>query len=258
MGDHHPTVPLLGAYAFSQMGKYIPGKVMLLLMRIERAGRVGMDAQTCTLSTLLENALYMISGGLSGLIALLVKAHDFQPAQRAWLLPATGGAVIILLGACHPRVFYGLVNLGLRQMKRPPVEPHLSMGQLLLCVLMFLPCWAFGGLVLWAALACVHPVPVSSIPVLMGAFALSVIMGMASLLPGGLGVKEAIVAVFMSFELMPAVEKNQAMVFAAVAMLLQRLFQLVVEAVLGLVGAALTAGGQECSEERGRPRSVSA
>ncbi len=85
MGNRSPTLPLLAAYTFSQMGKYIPGKVGLLLMRIERAGRFGMSAQTCTLSTLLENALYMISGALVGLLAIVRIVAILDPGKPARL-----------------------------------------------------------------------------------------------------------------------------------------------------------------------------
>ena len=66
MGDRSPILPLLGAYTFSQMGKYAPGKVLLVLMRLERTHRAGMARETCLLSTLLENAMYTLSGGLVG------------------------------------------------------------------------------------------------------------------------------------------------------------------------------------------------
>jgi len=45
--------------------------VFLLLMRIERTGRLGMPARVCTLSTLLETALYMISGAIVGMLGIV-------------------------------------------------------------------------------------------------------------------------------------------------------------------------------------------
>ena len=101
MGARGPTLPLLASYTYSQMGKYIPGKVVLLWMRIERSGRFGMTPAACTLSTLLENALYMISGGLTGMLAIVRIASVNDPAfarYRPLLWPVTIAVVAVVFG----------------------------------------------------------------------------------------------------------------------------------------------------------------
>lgn len=251
MGESGPLVGMLGAYAFSQMGKYVPGKVMLLVMRINRAGRYGISAKVCTLSTLLENVLYMISGGLAGLLALQYHARDLASTKWAWVQPASAVAVVLLAGMCHPRVFYGLFNRGVRTVNaalaargKPPIAEAapLGMGTLLMAVLRFMPCWIFGGLAMWASARCVHgELPLVHMLPLMGAFALSVILGMLSPLPAGLGVRDAVLILFVSWELAPYVGDNSE-AYAAIAVALQRCFQMTTEAGLGLVGAAVTAG----------------
>ena len=244
MGDRTRLTPALGAYTFSQMGKYIPGKVALLLMRIERTTPLGMTPRVCTLSTLLENALYIVSGGLAGMLAILAHAKDLaaEGPQYQWTLPLAALAVCLLLAACHPRVFYGLVNVMLRKMKREPVAPdqQLRMTTLLVAVILFLPCWFFGGLSMWAAARLVVPdLPLYVSLSLMGAFALSVIIGMISFLPGGLGTRDAVLALFLGWELRPLVgDKSIALAFIAV--LAQRLAQIAAEIILGFTGGALT------------------
>ncbi len=249
MGDHHPTIPLLGAYTFSQMGKYMPGKVLLLLMRINRTGRFGMDPRTCILSTLLENFIYLISGGLAGLAGLIAYNKELQADEslgmaRFWVLPACAVLVAVLISATHPAIFYRLMNVALKRFKRPPVDAahRLRMGDLLLCVIMFMPCWAFGGMALWASARCVAPMlPFGSVVVLMGAFALGVIIGMVSLLPGGAGIREAMLGFFLTLELTHCgVDHNTAIRYATVAAVLQRLYQIIVEAGLGLLGGVIT------------------
>jgi glycosyltransferase 2 family protein len=248
MGDHHPTMPLLGAYTFSQMGKYIPGKVVLLLMRIERAGRFGMDPRTCTLATLLENFIYLISGGLAGLAGLAVYWKELRAEGYLWVLPVCGMGVAALISATHPLIFYRLMDAALKQFKRPPVDDahRLGMPSLVSCVLMFLPCWAFGGLAFWASARCVYPLPAGSVVVLMAGFALGVIIGMVSLLPGGALVREAMMGFFLVIELTHAgLDHDTAIRYASVAVVLQRLFQLVVEAGLGIAGGLITATGRK-------------
>jgi uncharacterized membrane protein YbhN (UPF0104 family) len=231
MGDRSPTIPLLGAYVFSQIGKYVPGKVMLLLMRIERARRCGMDGTTCTVSTLVENAMYMVSGGLVAALSLLLYVGG-HPAYAA------GVAIMIagMLVAFYPPVFYGLVNVMLRKAQRPPVTPaqQLALRTLLAAVVMFIPCWLCGGLALWSAARCITPLPLDRALSFPGAFAFSVIGGMAmALTPGGLGTREAMLTLFLGPVVTPPI--------AGIVAVLQRLFQIIAEAGLGGLGALLTA-----------------
>lgn len=248
--DGLPTLPLLGAYTFSQMGKYFPGKVALLLMRIERVNRFGMRASVCTLSTLLENALYMISGGLVGMVAILQVAGELREQgritaqQQGMMWVGVIGAVGVLCAAVFPRVFYGVVNRVMRKMGKAqvPRDRQLSLGVLVLAVVGFMPCWLFGGLAMWASVKCVHGVAVGASLWFAGAYALSVIIGMASLLPGGLVVREAILGAAVTMELAGmGMGRSRAVVLAAVAVGLQRVFQIAVEVGLGVIGMGVSA-----------------
>jgi glycosyltransferase 2 family protein len=246
MGDHSPTIPLLASYTYSQMGKYIPGKVVLLLMRVERTAPFGMAPSTCTLSTLLENALYMISGGLVGMSAIVFIARGIDnPQTRILLWPVSILAVLLMIAACSPPIFYGLVNRILRKMQKPEVPPkrRLAAPTLALAVIAFIPCWICGGLALWGSVQCVSPVPVPLADCwwFAGAYALSVIIGMASLLPGGAGIREAALgaAAVLQFTAL-GVPHNQAVLLATAVAILQRLFQLIVEMLLGLSGLLLS------------------
>ena len=245
MGDRSPTVPLLGAYTFSQMGKYFPGKVALLLMRIDRAGRFGMTGVLTTLSTLLENAPYMVSGGLIAMVAIVKVAGELDARNRIFVWVATVGAVVFLMAFCVPPVFYGLVNRLLRKMKRPEVrrEEWLGAGTLALAVAGFVPCWICGGIALWGTTQTVCPTGLAESWWFAGAYALSVIIGMASFLPGGAGVREAMLLAAVTIELTPQVGHERAVMFGGMVAVLQRVFQLIVEVMLGIAGGIVTCRG---------------
>jgi uncharacterized membrane protein YbhN (UPF0104 family) len=246
MGDRSPALPLLASYTYSQMGKYIPGKVVLLLMRIERASRFGMAPATCTLSTLLENALYMISGGLVGMSAIVFIAREIDnPQTRTLLWPVTILAVLLMIAACAPPVFYGIVNRLLRKMNKPEVPPsqRLPASTLALAVIAFFPCWIFGGIALWGSVQCVSPKPFPPLDCwwFPGAYALSVIIGMASLLPGGTGIRDAVLGAAAAYLLEDlGVPHNNAVLLGIAVAILQRIFQVLVEVALGLAGLFLT------------------
>jgi len=232
MGDRSPVLRLMGAYVFSQMFKYIPGKVALLLARIDRAGRVGMDARVVTLSTLLENLMYMVSGALVGAATV-----GFYARENTKLLLTMVAMVAGILAVCHPRVFYFVVDRALAKFKRPPVDAahRMSMWKLLLAVFMFLPCWLFGGLAAWASVRCCGGmVGAEDLLKLPGAFAASVIGGMAvAVTPGGVGARETIMLLVLK-----GVTDAQALV---VSVAFGRLFQVTVELTLGMIGMGLTA-----------------
>ena len=237
------TLPLLASYTFSQMGKYIPGKVALLLMRIDRANRFGLSPGTTTLSTLLENALYIISGALVGMSAIPAIAGSLDPRIRPFLLPVCVAAILLLASGCSPPVFYRLVNRLLAKMKRPevPREDWLSAPTLIAAVIAFIPVWLFGGLALWASAHCVHALPLQQSWWFPGAFALSVIIGMVSLLPRGAGVREAVLGAAAAIQFMAAgVPQANAVILGTVVAVLQRIFQVIVEILLGSAGALIT------------------
>jgi uncharacterized membrane protein YbhN (UPF0104 family) len=243
-------VQLYGAYCFSHMGKYVPGKVMLLLMRLERADRLGVAHLATTLSTIMENAAYMVSGAAVGIAVLLHFLVQRNPAGHLWLLLVATCSVVVLLVAIHPGVFYRLTNQVLNWMGRPVIEPgrRLPMSAVMVSGAMMVPCWFFGGLALWATTRCLVPVDFSHFWVLMSAYALSILLGIFSFLPGGLGVRELV----QGYLLLPVVSASipasetmgaEATIIVAMVVMLQRLCQLTTETGLGLLGGILTGSG---------------
>jgi uncharacterized membrane protein YbhN (UPF0104 family) len=246
---------LYGAYCFSQMGKYVPGKITLLLMRLERTRRLGVDGYAVSVSTILENATYMISGAAVGMLVLLRFAVARNGPSYLWLLVGVSSSVLVLLAAIHPSGLYRFVNPVLRKFGRPEIAPdqRLSMRTLLVSSIMMLPCWLFGGFALWATIRCLIPVPVTHFWGLVSAFALSVLAGMVSFLPGGLGVREIVQGVFLlpvvSMSIVPADASHaKAQLIVTLVVVLLRILQIAAEAGLGLLGGLLTASSLEGSQ----------
>jgi uncharacterized membrane protein YbhN (UPF0104 family) len=238
---------LYGAYCFSEMGKYVPGKVMLLLMRLERAERLGVAHLATTLSTIMENAAYMVSGAAVGIVVLLHFMVRRNPAGHLWLLLVASCSIVALLVAIHPAVFYRLVNSALKRMGRPVIEPgrRLPMRSVMVSTVMMLPCWFFGGLALWATIRCLLPVGFDHFWALLSAYSFSILLGIFSFLPGGLGVRELV----QGYLLLPVVAASipatgamtaEATIVVSLVVMLQRLFQIIIEIGLGLLGGSLT------------------
>jgi uncharacterized membrane protein YbhN (UPF0104 family) len=205
-----------------------------------------MSPSVTTLSTLLENALYMISGGLVGTTAIIRIAGEIpNPKTRALLWPVTILAVLVMITACAPPVFYGLVNRVLRKFQKPeiPAKRRLSAFTLAVAVIAFIPCWICGGFALWGSAQCVSPQPLPLIACwwFAGAYALSVIIGMASFLPGGTGIRDAALgaAAALQFSAL-GVNQSEAVLLGTAVAILQRIFQIFVEMFLGVGGMLLS------------------
>jgi hypothetical protein len=131
----------------------------------------------------------------------------------------------------------------LQKAGREEIEPRqrLRTVAILASVFLMLPCWFFGGVALWSTARCVAPVGLEHVWRLGGAFALSVVLGVLSFLPGGLGIREVtqgflLVPVLLT-TLPPAPSVSaRAQILAGLIVVLQRLLQLAVEVTLGLVG----------------------
>jgi uncharacterized membrane protein YbhN (UPF0104 family) len=95
---------------------------------------------------------------------------------------------------------------------------------------------------MWGSCQCVHLVPLADCWWFAGAYALSVIICMASLLPGGALIREAVLgaAAAFQFSTLPGVAHADAVLLGSAVAVLQRIFQLVVEMLLGLGGMLLT------------------
>ncbi|MCL2641741.1 MAG: flippase-like domain-containing protein, partial [Phycisphaerales bacterium] len=130
------------------------------------------------------------------------------------------------------------------KMKREEVAlaEQLKVSALVGGVLGFLPCWIFGGLAMWASMRALCPdISLFENWWLAGAFALSVIIGMASFLPGGMGVRETVLGIAAAMIFRAAkIEPANAVILATVAAGLQRLFQIAAELIMGAFGATVT------------------
>ena len=249
MGDRSPTGRLVGAYTFSQMGKHIPGKVALLLMRIERAGRFGMGVGGGwhAFDAAGECGFIWISGGLAGMVAI-AKGGGADGV-------AGGGVVVGGDGGRDGGDGDGVLSAGVLWIGESAVETdeeggaeesaglrHGDAGEGV--VGRFFRAGFFGGVAVvggddggaWGGVD-------GELVVCGGVCVLSVIAGMASLLPGGAVVREAMLLAAVTLALKEAgVGKDEAFVLAAVVAGLQRLFQIVAEVVMGVGGMVVTGG----------------
>jgi uncharacterized membrane protein YbhN (UPF0104 family) len=180
---------------YSQLGKYIPGKVWAFAGRMYFCQKIGIPNSKTFISIVLELALTIISGILVFLVALSV-TPGFKINVNPFFLILL---VIIFFTIIHPKILTRIMNIFLRFMKKEPIRINLSFSQI--CSMMGYYCiiWLCFGMAFYFLISSTTFITVSKIPILAGSFSVSTTIGVMTLFaPGGLGVREGVLALLLS------------------------------------------------------------
>ena len=175
------------AYYLSQLGKYIPGKVGLVLVRMD-AYR-GYSRKNVALATGVEYIASFISACILILVAtIFVDLH--LPSYLRWLAL---GLLIALLALLWPTVLKRVANFFFKLIKRQPVEKVPSFRKMLLIVFMYVIVGLFYGLCLFLVLNSLSPVGIQYYLAITGTFWAAALIGIAVLFaPSGIGIREGV------------------------------------------------------------------
>jgi glycosyltransferase 2 family protein len=205
--------PALRAYLISHLGKYVPGKAMVVVVRAGLVVQYGARASTAAIATFYETLVMMAAGGMIAAVGFAT-ASGSQPV--ALKLPGWGQAhvpfykLVALLGLglglgffvlVLPPVFVRLARLVSLPIPGvgPEALPRLTFG--LLCRGSL---WSAAGWILlgFSQLAVVRAFDrggaerlfaLGLVPMVIAAVALATIAGfVVAVLPGGLGVREGV------------------------------------------------------------------
>lgn len=179
-------------FCVSQLGKYIPGKIWIVAMRVSDREKLGVERKTAMAALATEHVYILSSGVIFYLITL------FQP----WALVAAFLYFLLLLFT--PGIFIRTGNTLLKWAGREPVKIKLSALTTLLYTTVYLFTWLILSMAVWLSCRAVAPIPFSTFPSLGGAYALSFVIGFVTLFaPGGLGVREG-TFVFLTATILPS------------------------------------------------------
>jgi glycosyltransferase 2 family protein len=219
----------LRAYLISHIGKYVPGKAMVVVMRVRLVMPYGARASTAAFATLYETLTMMAAGGL---IAALGFATWPGQAVMTWLGLGLGAGFLVVV---WPKVFPRLSSLLRVPFPNvgPDALPRLStrlLGEGLL--------WASAGWVLLglSQIGVVRAIATSGVPgerwpLVIASVALATVAGFAvAVLPGGLGVREGVLMTALA----PALGEEVAVVSALALRLTWVIGELLAAVILGL------------------------
>ncbi|MGZ3524211.1 MAG: hypothetical protein ACXU9L_05415 [Thermodesulfobacteriota bacterium] len=216
----------LGIWFYSQLGKYLPGKIWLLLSRFYFYESKGKSKKNILVALYLET-VSMIGAAAVIFLAVLIFHRElgffYSWTRYGWLI------LLSLLGLAflHPRVLQSVLNWVLMKWKREPISLSISYLQILLVLFVCILSWMVGGIGFYFFTASVYPVSLQYLLFLTGALAASSMLGlMAIFAPSGLGVREGALVYLLSFLM--------ATPIAVIISVLTRIWMTLIE--IGMIG----------------------
>jgi uncharacterized membrane protein YbhN (UPF0104 family) len=230
MGQRPRFLRTLRAFYVGHLGKYVPGKALVVIIRTGLIRGPQVDTTVAATSVFVETLTMMAVGAVVAAVILAVQFREHQ--TLLWL--AVGLAVCAGLPTLPP-IFQRIVRTLRVHRASPNVEA--AIRGLNFRLMAFGWCivavgWVLFGMSLWATL---HAMPdvrptLGDLPLLTACVSLAMVAGFLSLLPGGIGVREYVVMQLVS----PAFGAVAAIVSAVLLRLVWLAAELVAAGVLSL------------------------
>jgi len=221
----------VGSYFLSQLGKYVPGKALVVVIRSERVHSERTALAAAITGVFIETLAMMAVGAI--LASFLILLNGFHRTEPTLLWISLGLALTAAIPSMPP-VFRSVI----RFITRRKLGNDLNTNITNLTTWNMLPTWGIqilGWVLLGASMySCLNAIPkgllvtplsLSDAGLLTATVALAMVAGFVSLLPGGAGVREYIILTLLA--------SNFGVVPATVSALLLRLTWLVSELSFG-------------------------
>jgi hypothetical protein len=223
-----PVGPAFEVVLLSQLGRYLPAKAGVPLLRLAHAERLLLTPAQVLTTTLLEIATYTATGAVVGFLGLAAVGSSYVAATLGGSTAAAGGVVLVValalvidrarLPRSIRRWFGGEEAHG----------PAVPMGAMLAFLGVWMA-WLVHGVLIVLAVGGSIQAAVAGAPW----FALAPIAGFLALVaPGGIGVREAVIAMGLA----PSIGAPAALTVA----LLSRAYSLGMDVATWLAARAIT------------------
>ncbi|MEX0818567.1 MAG: lysylphosphatidylglycerol synthase domain-containing protein, partial [Pirellulaceae bacterium] len=217
MGQRPTFGETLRAFYIGHLGKYVPGKALVVVIRTGLIRSERVDTTVAATSVFVETLTFMAVGAVvaGGILSAVLDAHP----GFTWLALA----LAVCAGVpTYPPLFRRVLRFLQVHRANPEIDRAIDglnarlmgLGWLLISL-----GWFCFGLSLWAtaqAIPSVDTIPtLLDLPLLTAAVALALVAGFLSLLPGGIGVRELIVIPLLQPQFGPVVAIISAILLRA-------------------------------------------
>lgn len=225
------------AWFLAQLGKYVPGKVATLLVRLD--AYKGYSKKKVTVATGVEVIIAFASVCLIIIISIFFSPHDVpQTLKTAGII----GTLIFLI-MLYPPLIMRLANMILQLFKRDAIEEMPRFGAMFKLVLEYSIMILVNGLGVYFIYDSIKPVSFDYFMIITAVYYSASLIGLVALFaPAGIGVREGLIFIVL-IEFIP---KPVVIVGTIVA----RLVTIIVEIVLALIFVVLANKCSRRNQER--------
>ena len=196
--------PALRIYSTSNLGKYLPGKVLHAAARVYLCQQQGVPTSVASAGVAVDVLLHVAAALLIVALAVPTVLGSVAELDATLVTAVAVGGLIAGLALLHPVVLnaaFGVLRRLLPKRELPAVT--VGYGTILRAFSLYLALWMLYALGCFASAAAVFPVGWSTLPLLGGAYALSYLIGTAiAILPAGAVVREGVLTLVL-VQLMP-------------------------------------------------------
>jgi hypothetical protein len=181
----------------SMMGKYLPGKVWMVLGKVYLSGKEGVPKAEAFASSVIEIVLEIVASIFFFFFFLFsLVEHSVLSPKVLYLL---GLLLVTGMVFLHPRLFYKLINTVLYRLKKERIEETITYKDILQLFFMYNGIVLIQGIAFYLFVNALCYVPLDNLLVLTGSLAVAGALGTLSFFsPSGLGVREGILALLLS------------------------------------------------------------
>jgi glycosyltransferase 2 family protein len=214
----------LAIWFASGLGRYVPTSLLLPMLRVAMPEREGAPKRISLAALVYEFSLFF-SASLIVAAYFVITLPQLAGAWQRFLVLVVPAVALV---AMHPRIFHTSADRGLARLGRTPLPASLPERRIVEFTGLYVANLILAGLgVFWMA-QLIYPVGANDLPTIIGSFSVATTVSLlAFVTPGGLGAREAGMAVALS-PVMPAAP-------AIAISLLSRLLQLGIEVLLTVV-----------------------
>lgn len=181
-----PFQQVTPVFIWSNLARYIPGKVASLVLRAALAVEFNRPPVPVLAASALELALRTASALLIFIVTLPTWGHSVQ-SDAGSLLKTAVVIIAVVIVCAHPRIMIPVLNWGLKKIKQPPVERTVRYRDVLGLLGAETVRWLLYGLA-YVLLACaVYPPAKHAVVALIGVANASWAAGFIGMTPGGMG-----------------------------------------------------------------------
>ena len=181
------------AYYIGHLGKYVPGKAMVLIIRTGLLNHERTKIAAAGASIFVETMTMMAVGAFVAALIAVIGFRQTEHGNLPWILAL--GVMIGTMLPILPPVFHFAAKKCRIQLE------GLSFKTLTVGWVLNVPVWIMLGVSLWLTmqgLGIKSQSVITEIPFCMLAISLSIVVGFASMLPAGLGSREAVMILVLT------------------------------------------------------------